>query len=126
LAVTGTSGSLTHTTTVTLKIVPASSQLVVTVTTNKPSYTKGSYVIISVRVTDGNGSPISGASVEVRVYYPGSTVYQKFTGNTNTSGYFTAYFRTSYSMPVGTYTVTATATKTGYLSGSGSTTFRLI
>ena len=126
ITVTAEGGGKTKTQPLSLQIVSASSQLVVTVTTNKPTYSALSYVYMWVRVTGSSGSPISGAYVEVKVYYPSGALYKKFTGYSDANGYFRPpYFQLGYFVPGGTYKVTATATKTGYLSGAGSTSFRV-
>jgi subtilase family serine protease len=92
--------------------------LQVTVTTDHTSYSKGSRAHITVTV---NGpSLISGASVTLTVTTPtGSTSHN--TGTTNSHGQVT--FSYSVGRTTGTYTASATASKSGFLSGSGSATF---
>lgn len=92
--------------------------LQVKVTTDHTSYSKGSRAHITVTVNDP--SPISGTSVTLSVKTPtGSTTH--VTGTTNSNGQVT--FSYSIGRTTGTYTASATATKSGFLSGSGSTTF---
>jgi len=96
--------------------------LVVTVTTDKASYVKNEYAIITVSVTDGS-SAVSGASVSVAITTPFNNVYVG-TGTTDSSGQTAFSFRvTPNKEGFGTYYVDATATLSGYTSGSGSTTF---
>ena len=118
-------GGKTKTQSLGLQIVSASNKLLVTVTTDKPTYSAGSLITVKVWVTDGSGNRISGASIEVKVYYPSGVLYKKFTGTSNANGYYSTYFKLAIFPPAGTYRVTATATKTGYLDGSGSTSFRV-
>ncbi|MDR3782306.1 MAG: fibronectin type III domain-containing protein [Candidatus Nitrosotalea sp.] len=92
--------------------------LQVKVTTDHTSYSKGSRAHITVTV---NGpSLISGASVTLTVKTPtGSTAHA--TATTNSNGQVT--FSYSIGRTTGIYTASAIATKSGFLSGSGSTTF---
>ncbi|TLY04110.1 MAG: hypothetical protein E6K87_03605, partial [Thaumarchaeota archaeon] len=92
--------------------------LSVSVTTDKPVYSKGS-ASITVTVTNSTSSPISGASVTLTVKAPNGNTSQS-TGTTNSNGQVTF----SYHMTKpGTYTASASANKSGYLSDSGSTAF---
>lgn len=99
--------------------------LAVTVTTNKASYTAGQTVTITTLVKDNGGSPVSGASVQVVIKGANGRTTSK-SGTTSTTGTFVwswgtwSFTRTLYGR--GTYTVNATATKSGYQSGSGATT----
>lgn len=92
--------------------------LQVKVTTDHTSYSKGSKAHITVTV---NGpSLISGASVALTVTSPtGSTAHG--TGTTNSNGQVT--FSYSIGRTTGTYTASATASKSGFISGTGATTF---
>ena len=92
--------------------------LQVKVTTDHASYSKYSRAHITVTV---NGpSLISGASVTLTVKTPsGSTAHA--TSTTNSNGQVT--FSYSVGRTTGTYTASATAAKSGFISGSGSTTF---
>ena len=113
---TSTSSSSTSTT--------SSSQLVVTVTTNRDSYSPGSRVTINVEVTTSTGSPVSRASVAVTLT---TTSGGKATGSGSTSrdGTVTFVYQTARNAGVGTYTLSAIASASGYTSGSGSTTFQV-
>ena len=118
------SGGLTASATVSVTITaPVTSQLVVTVGTDKESYTNLQKVSITVTVKDQNGSPVSGASVSASV---AGTLGQPtaFSGLTGTSGSVTFSYRISTRKTgTGTYTIQATAAKTGFLSGSAVDTF---
>src|SRR5438445_4550783 len=91
--------------------------LSVSVTTDKPVYSKGS-ASITVTVTNSTSAPISGASVTLTVTAPNGNTSQS-TGTTDSNGQ--VIFSYHMTKP-GTYTAGATATKSGYLYGSGSTT----
>ena len=96
--------------------------LSVSVSTDKSSYTRSSYAHISVTVT--SGTPVSGASVTLKVTNPNGGTSQG-TGTTNSNGQVTFTYHISKYATYGTYTATATAAKSGYLSGSGSATFQV-
>ena len=100
--------------------------LAVTVTTNKASYTAGQTVTVTVVVKDNGGSPVSGASVQAVITGANGRTTSK-SGTTSATGAFawswgtSSFSRTLYGR--GTYRVNATATKSGYQSGSGATSF---
>jgi len=126
ITVKGDAGGKTKTQTLSLKVVSASSQLLVTVATDKPTYPRFyATIYLTVRVTDGNGNAISGAYVVISIYSPSGALFKKITGYTDASGYFKTNFRVTYFSATGTYSVTATATKTGYLDGTATTTFKV-
>ena len=96
--------------------------LVIVVDTDQDSYTTGDTAYITVNVTDG-ASPVSGASVSMRLTTPKGKVYTQ-SGTTNSSG------DASFSHGIhtrrdgsGVYTVSATASAAGYEEGTGSSTF---
>src|SRR5256712_3824228 len=91
--------------------------LSVSVTTDSQVYSKGSTATITVTVT--SSTPVSGAAVTLKVAPPNGNTSQS-TGTTNSNGQITFSYHIVKS---GTYTISATATKSGYISGSGSTTF---
>jgi hypothetical protein len=96
--------------------------LVVSVSTDKDSYTNRENVVITVKVTDG-ASNVDGASVTITILTPKSKQYSG-TGTTDNNGNATFNFKVnSRADGTGTYTVTATASKSGYTSGTGSKTF---
>jgi subtilase family serine protease len=98
--------------------------LSVSVATNKGSYKVGQLVTITVTVTS-SGTPVSGATVSMTVYYPnGSPVSSNPPpATTGSNGKATFRYLVTSSAPKGTYTAVASASLTGYTSGSGSTTF---
>ncbi len=98
----------------------ATPTLQVGVATDKPSYPQGSKVQITVTVT--GTAPISGASVTLTVTTSSGGISQG-TGTTNSNGQVTFTYHIAKHATLGTYTASATATKSGYISGSGSTTF---
>jgi len=94
--------------------------LLVSVSTNNPSYIRGSTAHITVIVS--SSALINGASVTLTVKNPsGSTSHS--TGTTNSSGQVTFSYSVGRHASTGTYTASTTATKSGYLSGNGLTTF---
>ncbi len=98
----------------------ATPTLNVVVTTDKASYQQGSQAHITVTVT--GPAPISGASVTLTVTTSSGGTSQG-TGTTNSNGQVTFTYHILKHASLGTYTASATATKSGYISGSGSTTF---
>lgn len=115
----GTTGSKSIT--ITVGAVPT---LSVTVATDKPSYVHGEKAAITVTVTDGT-NPVEGASVHVDLTTANGGKLAG-DGTTNSSGKATFTYKVNSKRDgKGTYTVDATASKTGYTSGSGSTTFQV-
>lgn len=97
-----------------------------TVTVAKVSQAKQGKNLLSglqVTVTDPGGAPVAGASVTLRVgsgACPVNTAISTLTGTTNAAGQVTLTFKTKNP---GNYCASATATKTGYTQGTGSTPF---
>ncbi|MEK5443486.1 S8 family peptidase [Fredinandcohnia sp. FSL W7-1320] len=103
---------------------PSSTETVTTVSTNYSYYYRGETVYVTSTVRDSNGAALANASVNFKVTRPnGSTVTG--TATTNSSGVATWSIGTSYSTATGTYRLDATASKSGYSSSTGSTTFRV-
>jgi len=100
---------------------PPAPTLKVTVKTDAPTYSFGDLIFITVTVTDGS-QPVRGASVTLRVDTPSGKSFTE-RGKTNAQGKYIVIGLAAPSDGVGTYTATATASKTGYTSGSDSTTF---
>jgi hypothetical protein len=99
--------------------------LSVTVTTNKATYTRGwsyQYVLITVTVKS-NGLPVQGASVSVTVYYPNGSVAARGSATTNSNGQMSFRYRLTPTSTRGTYNVSASASMSGYIAGTASTTF---
>jgi subtilase family serine protease len=100
--------------------------LSVTVVTDKSTYSRGSYVYITVTVKDSiTGNPLQGVSVKVTVYYPSGSVAWTGSGTTGSNGTVRFTYRVGRSAQRGTYRVAATASLTGYQSGTGQTTFNV-
>lgn len=104
---------------------PPPVQLFVRVWTDKPSYANGeimrSYFLVTE--TDANGPPIEGAAVQVEMRDAKGGLWTA-SGTTDATGLFEAAWKVNTGKAgKGTYTITGTATKAGYVSGHGSTTF---
>lgn len=94
--------------------------LVVAVTTDKTAYRMGETIYITVSVTDTSGLPVGEAAVSVEVLTASG---RRSTASGTTGGDGRAYFQYKTKRPDGTgsYTISASADKTGYTSGSAST-----
>ena len=104
--------------------VGAPPTLSVTVTTDKPSYVHREKVLITTTVTDGT-NPVAGAVVQIKVTTAnGSTLGCSPT--TDSAGIAKCTYKVNSKRDgTGTYTVDVTASKSGYDSGSDSTTFEV-
>lgn len=101
---------------------PPPGALVVTVGTNKETYLNGETVLITVTVKDDRGSAVDGAAVALQIKTPKRTI--TLSGTTNTGGVATFTHKVSTTRyGKGTYTLTATATKDGFTTGTGTDTF---
>ncbi len=90
---------------------------------DKTAYTRGATVTVTVTVKDSAAqTPLSGASVTMKITRNGQTVY---TGSATTDSTGTAKltYNISRSASKGTYQASATVTLTGYNPGTGQTTF---
>jgi len=112
LRVTGTSGSLTHYADITV-VISYESSLSVQVSANPNSITTEQYSTITVTVSS-NGIPVPGATVILS--NSGGSLSQA-SGTTDSNGRFTTTFFSSTS---GTFIITASASKSGYNSGSST------
>jgi len=112
LRVTGTSGSLTHYADITV-VISYGSSLSVQVSANPNSITTEQYSTITVTVSS-NGIPVPGATVILS--NSGGSLSQA-SGTTDSNGRFTTTFFSSTS---GTFIITASASKSGYNSGSST------
>jgi hypothetical protein len=126
ITITGNGGALTRSTTFTLTVIAASKpSLAVSVTTDKASYTYGSTVYLTIKVTDSStGNGVAGAALKVTLTGPNGVIGSG-TGTTDPNGFLYANFKISSSFPAGTYTLQAEASASGYNPGSGSTTFQV-
>ncbi|MBW3623933.1 MAG: S8 family serine peptidase [Armatimonadetes bacterium] len=99
----------------------------VTVSFNKPDpavYKPGETVDITVHATDGLNA-VGGASVQVRLTTAGGKVYTT-SGTTGTEGRAVFSYRTSKKDGKGTYLVESSVVKSGYNSGNGSNSFKVL
>ncbi len=100
--------------------------LYVDVTTDKATYTLGENVYITVTVTENSatGPVVESASVHVEIVTASG---RKYAGDATTGNDGTVTFKLKTKKPdgTGTYDVTATASKSGYDSGSDFTTFEV-
>ncbi|MGN7295761.1 S8 family serine peptidase [Ferdinandcohnia sp. SAFN-114] len=103
---------------------PTSTETVTTVSTNYSYYYRGENVYVTSTVKDSNGAALANASVNFKITRPNGTTVTS-TATTNSSGVATWSIGTSYSTATGTYRLDATASKSGYSSSTGSTTFRV-
>lgn len=109
---------------ITVGTPPENPVLSVTVSTDKPSYVKRDTAIITANVTDG-GTPVGGAAVSIQITTAkGGQLSCSPTTNGNGDAVCT-YKVNDKRDGKGTYTVNVTASKSGYDSGSGSTTFNV-
>lgn len=97
--------------------------LSVTVVTSKPVYANKELVTITTTVVSG-GAPVEGADVSVAIRGPKSSLGGS--GTTNANGVLVMTYTANRQRDgAGTYTVTSTASKTGYTTGSGQTTYQV-
>ncbi|MEM2926587.1 MAG: S8 family serine peptidase [Candidatus Bathyarchaeia archaeon] len=111
--------------TITVTVANAVKTLTVSVSTDKTTYRRGGYVYITVKVADNFGSPVGGATVVVTVYYPSGLLAGIGSGTTGSNGVVVFRYKIPSLAPRGTYTVLATASKIGYETGTGETTFKV-
>jgi minor extracellular protease Epr len=96
--------------------------LTVAVSTDKATYTMGETVIITTQVTDQTGAPVSGATVNLSIRTPKNKT-KTASGTTGADGKFIYNLKPKPNDGRGAYTVTSTATKSGYNSGTGTCSF---
>lgn len=105
---------------------PTAKTMRIAVTTDTSTYSRGASGTLRVTVTDSaSGTGLQGASVFVKVNLPDGTIAQT-TRATDASGKLRIYFTLSSNAPLGTYVITATASKTGYSTASGQTTLKVV
>jgi subtilisin family serine protease len=103
---------------------PAEDQLMVTITSPEHSekFADKDAVLISILVTDGTG-PVEGALVTVSVEGPQFKA-KTFTGTTGADGFVSFVYRiNARKSGFGQYIIDVSATKDGYLPGTGETIF---
>jgi len=112
-------------TSVLLSLVTSSSDMVLTVQTDRLYYLRGEVVKIFGTVTHINGTAIEGATIAIEVKNPrNSTIFLDIVYSTS-NGSYSDNFRLSSIASVGRYTVYTTASKTGYPNVTQSTFFYL-
>ena len=101
--------------------------LTVSVSTDKGSYTRNSWVYITVKVVDSStGLGVGGAAVTVTLVGSNGAAGVG-TGITDSNGFAYFKYKIPPRTPIGTvYIVTAVATATGYNPGSSSTQFNVV
>ena len=103
------------------------STLVMAVSTDKNLYQPNSTVSIRGQVTDGTGDAIAGANVSVQVDGPnGAQLLYTNNLGTDSAGAFESRVGLASTSLTGTYTVFATAAKSGYSSTTTRTTFVVV
>jgi serine protease len=103
---------------------PGEGQLHLTVSTDKTTYNHRDNAVFTFEVTDGT-STVSRATINWTLTTANGRVYNG-SGETDSNGSLTSTFTINAGRDGrGTYTLEATATKDGYETGSGSTTFQV-
>jgi len=100
-----------------------SSNLVLTLQTERTYYLRGEVVRMFGTVTNTGGSPIQGATIAIEVKNPSNSTIFLDIVYSSSNGSYSDGFRLSSIASVGRYTVYATASKTGYTSVTQSTIF---
>jgi hypothetical protein len=122
--ITGTSGTLTHTASISVSVkAPSTPALSASVSTDSSRYRAGQTVTSTASVRS-SGSAVSNAGVTITIKNQSGTVVYSGSGTTNSRGSVSFAWNTGRSSS-GTYTVTVAASKTGYTPGSGSTSFTI-
>ena len=119
------SGNLTTTRQVTVTITQTGVEqaLEALITTDKPTYTDGQRVYVTVTVTDQSDAPVASASVSVILTTANGT-QTTYTGMTGTTGVYAFTYRVNARKTgLGTYNLLATVSKTGYVTTTTSTSF---
>ncbi|MDR4949785.1 Ig-like domain-containing protein [Neobacillus cucumis] len=99
-------------------------QTVTTVTAGSSQYSTGNYAKLTTIVKDGNGNPLSGATVALTVKNPRGSV-TSVSGTTDANGTYSYSYFIAKNLR-GTFNVTATTTLANYNSSSASTTFNVL
>jgi hypothetical protein len=117
-------GVLTASDTFVVTVVNSTPTLRVGVVTDKSTYSNGNRVYVTATVTDG-ANRISGATAQLTLVTANGRQVN-FSATTDSNGIAKFQYRVYTSRDgTGTFTGTVTASKSGYTSGSGSTTFTL-
>lgn len=108
--------------TITLGGTPATDGLRVELTPSKSNYTSSEEATITVTVTDAQNRPVASANLSGALTLPSGQA-RAINGTTNQSGQQTISIPASTKSASGEYSVSITASKNGYSSGSGRTQF---
>lgn len=104
---------------------PPPGQTNTALTTDKQTYERGDNVQVTATVTNQNNNPLQGATVQFRLTRPdGSTVTGS--GTTNASGVATWTLSSSSQTQLGTFTIRADASMSGYESSHATTTIQFV
>jgi len=107
--------------------VPIAGTLNVVFTTDKPTYLRGTFVVIKVTVTDAvTGAAVQGALVSIQIFNPNGTPCGSADLKTSSSGTVLAGAGFSSYAPAGTYTAKVTTSLAGYQSKTQQTTFAMV
>ncbi len=105
---------------------PTIKTLTVNIATDRLTYSRNNIVYITITVKDSDtGNTVQGATVQVAVTYPNRRIAWTRTGTTDSTGTMGTNYRLATSSPKGTYTVSVTASLTGYQSATAKTTFNV-
>lgn len=88
--------------------------LFVTAGSDKPSYLPGETITVSGRVSDGTGNGVPDASVSVQVNNPTGQIIHVGLVFSGADGRYTDQFVLSSTAPLGSYSISVTASKTGF------------
>ena len=122
--ITGTSGGLTHTISLSISVNAASTPaLSVSVSTDSSRYRVGQTVTNTISVRS-SGSTVSNASVNISIKNQSGAVVFNGSGTTNSRGTVNFTWKTT-GATAGAYTVAVSASRSGYTAGLASTSFTL-
>ena len=103
--------------------VAAPAKMVLTVTPAKDPISRGSSQSIIVSVEDENGNPIGDVTLSARVTYASGSTTKSFSGTSDNTGDWSFSWQIGGNSNPGTFKVNISASKGGYESGSGSSSF---
>jgi GH25 family lysozyme M1 (1,4-beta-N-acetylmuramidase) len=109
---------------VNLSVTTKTTAQTVTTVTSSSQYSSGDYATLITTVKDGNGNPLSGATVALAIKNPRGSI-TSVTGKTDSNGTYSYRYFISKNLR-GTFNVTATTTIASYNSSSASTTFNVV
>jgi len=105
-------------------IVEQAGQMSLAVTTNRERYLKWSNVDITVTAKDATTNALlQNANIAITVYDIHGRVAYTASGTTDANGVANFTYKLVFNAQMGTYTITATASLTGYDNGNGQASF---